>query len=83
MENNEIMINEEVMEDVAEVATVDSGKGFKTVAAIGLTVLAGLAIYKVGKKIVAKVKAKKEQTNEVEAEYEELVEDDCNSKEAV
>lgn len=63
METNEIMNNEEVMEATAEeIVKTSSGKGIKVAAGIGLAVLAGVVIYKyVGKSMIAKIKAKKEQ----------------------
>ena len=69
METNEIMNNEEIMETATdEITKGSSGKGVMIVAGIGLAVLAGMAIYKyVGKPMLAKMKAQKEQTaNEVE-----------------
>lgn len=72
METNEIMNNEEVMEATTEeVVKASSGKGFKVAAGIGLAVLAGVVIYRyVGKPMIAKIKAQKEQQI-IEAEWDE------------
>lgn len=63
MNTNEIMVNEEVIDTIEEIATAGSGKGFKRAAGIiSLTVLGGLAAYKyVIKPVMAKIKTKKEQ----------------------
>lgn len=77
---NEMMINEEVVEEVAEVANVDSKKGLIAVA-IGVTALVGVIAYKkVVKPMIAKRKAKKQNT-EIEADYEEPVNDQEDSEE--
>lgn len=71
MEINEIMNNEEVMEATTEeVVKASSGKvGIS--AGIGLAVLAGVVIYKyVGKPMVAKIKAQKEQQI-IDAEWDD------------
>ena len=60
MENKEIMVNEEVMDATEELVTVDSGNGLKVAAGIGLAAIVGFGIYKLGKHIHAKIKAKKE-----------------------
>lgn len=60
MENKEIMVNEEVMDATEELATVGAGKGLKIAAGIGLAALVGFGIYKIGKRVSAKIKAKKE-----------------------
>lgn len=78
---NEIMVNEEVMENATEVVTTESGNGFKTLVGIGLTVLAGVVVYKVGKKVIAKVKAKKEQAKMIKANSEELNDEEIDSEE--
>ena len=68
MENNEIMNNnEEVIETTTEeIVNASSGKGFKVAAGIGLAVLAGVVAYKyIGKPLLAKIKAKKEETQEI------------------
>lgn len=66
MENNEILTNEEVMETTEEIVNASSGKGFKVAAGIGLAVLAGVVAYKyIGKPLLAKIKAKKEEKQEI------------------
>ena len=66
MENNEILTNEEVMETTEEIVNASSGKGLKVAAGIGLAVLAGVVAYKyIGKPLLAKIKAKKEETQEI------------------
>lgn len=72
METNEIMNNEEVMETATEeIVKASSGKGFKVAAGIGLAVLAGDVIYRyVGKPMIAKIKARKEQQI-IDAEWDE------------
>ena len=66
MENNEILTNEEVMVTTEEIVNASSGKGFKVAAGIGLAVLAGVVAYKyIGKPLLAKIKAKKEETQEI------------------
>ena len=63
MENNEILTNEEAMETTEEIVNASSGKGFKVAAGICLAVLAGVVAYKyIGKPLLAKIKAKKEET---------------------
>lgn len=80
MENNEIMVNDEVIEEVTEVVE-DSGKGFKVLAIAGLVVLGGVVAFKVGKKVIAKIReAKKEKEAIIEAEFEEVT-NDVNSNE--
>lgn len=71
METNEIMNNEEVIETTAEEVTkVSSGKGFKVAAGVGLAVLVGVIAYKyVGKPMIAKIKAKKEEAMVMDEEY--------------
>ena len=66
MENNEILTNEEVMETTEEIGNASSGKGVKVAAGIGLAVLAGVVAYKyIGKPLLAKLKAKKEEKQEI------------------
>lgn len=60
MEPNEIMENEEVIETATEeIVKASSGCGFKTAAGFGLGVLAGIAICKLAKPIIARIKARK------------------------
>lgn len=80
MENTEIMVNEEVIENTAEVAC-ETGKIWPKVATIGGIALGAFVAYKVGKKIVAKIKAKKAAA--IEAEFEEVVENEDNSTKEV
>ncbi len=62
MNTNEIMVNEKVIETTEGIATAGSGKVFKVVAGVGLTVLGGFVAYKyVIKPVMAKIKNKKEQ----------------------
>ena len=66
MENNEILTNEEVMETTEEIVNASSGKCFKVAAGIDLAVLAGVVAYKyIGKPLLAKIKAKKEEKQEI------------------
>lgn len=72
METNEIMNNEEVMEATTEeVVKASSEEEFRVAACIGLVVLAGVVIYKyVGKPMIAKIKARKEQQI-IDAEWDD------------
>lgn len=72
METNEIINNEEVMETTTEeIVKASSGRGLKVAAGIGLAVLAGVVIYRyVGKPMIAKIKAQKEQQI-IDAEWDE------------
>ena len=81
METNEIMNNEEVMETTTEeIVKSSSGKEFKVAAGVGLAVLAGVVIYKyVGKPMIAKIKAKKEQQI-IDAEWEDSDEPNIESE---
>jgi molybdopterin-binding protein len=78
MENKEIMVNEEVMDAAEELVTIDSGNGLKVAAKIGLAALVGFGIYKVGKHVYAKIKAKKESKmcedciEDLEEDFEEV-----------
>lgn len=81
---NEIMemVNEEVVTDVTEVVPTESGKGWKVAAGVGLTILAGVVAFKIGKKIVAKIKAKKEEAGMIEnVEYTEVDQTKVDSEE--
>lgn len=81
METNEIMNNEEVMETTTEeIVKSSSGEGFGVAAGVGLAVLAGVVIYKyVGKPIIAKIKARKEQQI-IDAEWEDSDEPNIESE---
>lgn len=60
MEPNEVMENEEVIETTTEeIVKESSGCGFKAAAGFGLGILAGMAICKLTKPIIAKIKARK------------------------
>ena len=76
METNDVMNNDEIMETTTEeIAKMSSEKNVNISAGIGLVVLvgvAGIAIYKyVGKPIIAKMKAKKEQKI-IDTSFEDL-----------
>lgn len=77
---NEIMINEEVVDGVAEVTTVDSKKGLIAIGATAAAVLGVIIYKKVIKPKIAKRKAMKQNT-EIEADYEEPVNDQEDSEE--
>ena len=71
---NEIIMNEEVIEAAEDVVvTTGSKTGWKIAGGVGLLALAGYGLYKGGKWVVGKIKAKKEQkcaTPEVETDAE-------------
>ncbi len=72
MEPNEVMVNEEVMETATEeIVKASSGCGFKTAAGFGLGILAGMAICKLAKPVMAKVKARKGAKTVIDVEVEE------------
>lgn len=58
---NEIIMNDEVIEATEELATTGTNKALKIGGGIALLGLAGFGLYKAGKWVVAKIKAKKEQ----------------------
>lgn len=66
---NEIIMNNEVIETTEELVT-SSGNGWKIAGGVGLLALAGFGLYKGGKWIAAKIKAKKEQKAASEVETE-------------
>ena len=71
--NNEIMTNEEIFEATEDVTTENSGKGLLTTFVVGGALLVGVIIYKtVIKPIFTKAKAKKEQQEVIEADFEEI-----------
>ena len=60
MEPNEVMENEEVIETATEeIVKAIAGCGFKVAASFGLGILAGMAICKLAKPVMAKIKARK------------------------
>lgn len=67
MENNEIMTTEEIMENSVELVQEEGfkvSKGLIITAAVGATVLGGILVYKkLVKPAIAKIKAKKEQSD--------------------
>lgn len=72
METNEMMVNEEVIGVAEEIMKVNSGKGFKIAAGVGLIGVGGFVAYKyLVKPIIAKIKTKKESQ-----EIDEEIEDD-------
>lgn len=74
METNEVMANEEVIETATEeIVKAGSGCCFKVAAGFGLGILAGMAICKLAKPIVTRIKAWK-KTNEtiIDVEAEEV-----------
>lgn len=85
MENNEIMNeNYEVTEtNDEEIVETSSCNGLKVAGGICLLAAAGFGAYKLGKRIVAKIKAKREQKRiESEEPVYELVEDDDENVES-
>lgn len=65
------MMNNEVVEEVVEVNKTNSGKGFKVAGVVLAAGVGAFVIYKLVKKIAAKVKSKREQ-NVIEATYNEV-----------
>lgn len=77
---NEIMVNNEVVENTEEIATEQSGKGLLIAAGVGLAVIVGGIVYKkVIKPAIAKAKAKKEAEEAVEADFEEVEDEEADS----
>lgn len=78
MESNEMMVNEEVVETVAEateeIVKKGSGKGFKITVGVGLAiVIGGLAVKHIVIPAANKIKAKKQQKSAlINAEAEEV-----------
>lgn len=71
MNTNEIMVNEEVVEVTEDMVNVGNGKGFKVAAGVGLAGLGGYTIYKfIVKPLLAKRKAKKEQQQWMDEDYD-------------
>ena len=80
MENNEIMVNEEVIEATEEIVTDKAGKGLFVAAAVGAALIVGSIVYKkVIKPAIAKAKAKKESEEAIEADFEEIENDELDS----
>lgn len=74
---DEMIMNEEVIEVVEELAPAKAGIGGKVLAGVGLTVLACGAAYKfVVKPLVAKYKAKKDKQTVITAD--KLIDDENN-----
>lgn len=74
---NEI-INEVEVIDLANEEIVEAGSNFGWKLGVGVVALTAAAV--VGYKLYKKLKAKKEQANEIEVEYNEIEEDrysDC------
>lgn len=81
---NEIMNNEMAVEEVAEVATVDSRRGLKALAVTGLALVVGGIVYKkLIKPAIAKRKAKKVKAELVEGEFEEAEVEEVDSEENI
>ncbi|MCI8992247.1 MAG: hypothetical protein HFG80_05890 [Eubacterium sp.] len=79
MESNEVMKNEEILEPVAEeIVNAGFGSGFKTAAGFGMGILAGIAICKLVKPMIAKIRTRKEEAAiiDVEATEQESEEDE-------
>lgn len=76
----EIMNNEMVAEEAVEVVTANPVNGFKVAAGVGVAALVGFGAYKLGKLIVAKIKARKGKLNTVEAEYADVESDETDSE---
>ena len=76
----EIMNNDVVAEEAVEVVAANPVNGFKIAAGVGAAALVGFGVYKLGKLIVEKIKARKGKTTDLEAEYEEVETDDFNSE---
>lgn len=76
--NEQVIMNDEVVENVAEnatkeIATSKSAKIAKTAVGVGLATLVGVVIYKkVIKPIAAKIKAKKAAKNNAVADVVEI-----------
>ena len=58
---NEIIMADEVIEVTEDMISSGSGKGWKIAGGVGLLALAGFGLYKGGKWIAGKIKAKKDQ----------------------
>ncbi len=83
METNEIRNNEEVIEMAAEEVTKVGSEGMFTMAAgVGLTILAGVIVYKyVGKPMIAKIKDHREQKKKDQGGFDgEIIEGEIVSE---
>lgn len=72
---NKIMQNEEAIAVVEEIAKTEPNKWLKAGGMVAGVALAGIVLYKGGKAIYTKVKAKKEQAD-AEAEQQDYAEAD-------
>ena len=61
MEENEIMVTDAEVDEVEDYETESSGNGLKTVGALALTAAIGTGLFFGVKKLVKKIKEKKEQ----------------------
>jgi hypothetical protein len=79
MDENEIMNNEEVIERAEEIVKTNSGMGLKVGIGVGATILVGGITYRfVVKPLIAKYKAKKNESMVIKGEIN-LGEDEDNS----
>ena len=74
MEENEIIVTDSEVDEVEDYETESSGNGLKTVGALALTAAIGTSLFFGVKKLVKKIKEKKEQkyieTHAVDENYE-------------
>lgn len=61
MEENEIIVTDAEVDEVEDYETESSGNGLKTVGALALTAAIGTGLFFGVKKLVKKIKEKKEQ----------------------
>ena len=61
MEENEIMVTDAEVDEVEDYETESSGNGLKTVGALALTAAIGAGLFFGVKKLVKKIKEKREQ----------------------
>lgn len=84
METNEVMTNEEIYElktENGEITETGSNGSLKMAAGLGLGILAGMAICKFTKPVIAKIKARKKSKDVVDLEEEEFEEYDVETEE--
>lgn len=79
MESKEIMANEEMIDtELEKIVENSAGCGIKVAVGFGLGILAGAAICKLAKPVIAKIKKRKtekeEEAVEVEGEFVEFEE---------